>query len=60
MADYKQKLNELLLTAAQQNASDLHLGVGRRPSLRVDGVLIPLQKELILTPEMCQSLFLPF
>ncbi len=56
MANYKEKLNELLLTAAQQNASDLHLGVGIRPSLRIDGVLLPLQKESILTPEMAQEL----
>lgn len=51
MMDYSQKLNELLLTAAKQNASDLHIGVGRRPTLRVDGVLIPLAKEPILTKE---------
>ncbi|MBN2197887.1 type IV pilus twitching motility protein PilT [Candidatus Wolfebacteria bacterium] len=54
--DYKQKLNELLLTAAKQNASDLHLAVGRHPTLRIDGVLIPLQKEPILTPEMGENL----
>ena len=51
MNDYQQKLNDLLLTTARQNASDLHIGVGRRPTLRIDGVLIPLQKELILTPK---------
>lgn len=54
--DYKEKLNELLLIAAQQNASDLHLGVGIRPSLRINGVLLPLQKESILTPEVAQGL----
>jgi twitching motility protein PilT len=54
--DYKQKLNELLLATAQQNASDLHLAVGRHPTLRIDGVLIPLQKEAILTPEMGENL----
>lgn len=59
MADsvsYKTKLNELLLTCAKQNASDLHLAVGRRPTLRLDGVLIGLQKEAILTPEMMEGL----
>ncbi len=59
MADstsYKTKLNEFLLTAAKQNASDLHLAVGRRPTLRLDGVLIGLQKEVILTPEMMEGL----
>ena len=54
--DYKQKLNELLLTTARQNASDLHLAVGRHPILRIDGVLIPLQKESFLTPEMTENL----
>ncbi len=55
-ASYKTKLNELLLTCAKQNASDLHLAVGRRPTLRLDGVLIGLQKEAILTPEMMEGL----
>jgi twitching motility protein PilT len=54
--DYKQKLNELLLTTARQNASDLHLAVGRHPTLRIDGILIPLQKEAILTPEAAENL----
>jgi len=56
--DYKQKLNDLLLTTARQNASDLHIAVGRRPTLRIDGVLIGLQKEAILTPEDTQGLSL--
>jgi len=54
--DYKQKLNNLLLTTAQQNASDLHLAVGRRPTLRIDSVLIPLSKEPLLTPETADNL----
>lgn len=56
--DYNKKLNELLLVAARQNASDLHIAVGRRPILRVDGVLISLQQEEILTPEDTQGLVL--
>jgi twitching motility protein PilT len=56
MADYKQKLNELLLATATQGASDLHIAVGRRPTLRVDGNLIGLQKEPVLTPEDSQGL----
>lgn len=54
--DYKQKLNELLLTAARQNASDLHLAVGRHPALRINSTLIPLQEEAILTPEAAENL----
>ena len=56
--DFKQRLNDLLLTTARQNASDLHIAVGRRPTLRIDGVLIGLQKEGILTPEDVQGLVL--
>lgn len=54
--DYAQKLKELLLVTAQQNSSDLHLAVGKRPTLRIDGALLPLQREAILTPEMAEGL----
>src|SRR3989344_6799972 len=56
MDDYKQKLSDLLLTTARQNASDLHIGVGRRPTLRIDGTLVPLQKEPLVTPEIAEAL----
>lgn len=56
--EYKKKLNELLLTTARQNASDLHIAVGRRPVLRIDGALISLEQEKILTPEDTQGLTL--
>ncbi|MFH1161901.1 MAG: PilT/PilU family type 4a pilus ATPase [Candidatus Jorgensenbacteria bacterium] len=54
--DYAQKLNELLLTTARENASDLHIAVGRRPTIRIDSVLIPLAKEPILTKEDAEGL----
>ncbi|MFH1346885.1 MAG: type IV pilus twitching motility protein PilT [Spirochaetota bacterium] len=54
--DYKQKLNDLLLATARQNASDLHLAAGRHPTLRIDGVLIPLQKEPLITSEVSEGL----
>ena len=53
---YKQKLDELLTACAKQNASDLHIAVGRRPTLRIDGALVPLQKEQIMTPEMAEGI----
>ncbi|MBM3256975.1 MAG: PilT/PilU family type 4a pilus ATPase [Candidatus Liptonbacteria bacterium] len=56
MMDYQTQLKELLVAAARQNASDLHLAVGRRPSLRIDGALVSLQKEQILTPEAAEGL----
>lgn len=58
MIDYKAKLDELLLTTARQGASDLHIAVGRRPTIRIDGILIGIQKEEILSPEDTQGLVL--
>ncbi len=58
MTNYKEKLNELLLTTAKQSASDLHIAVGRRPTIRIDSVLVPLQKESILTKEDAEGLVL--
>ncbi len=57
-SDYKTRLNDLLLTTARQGASDLHIAVGKKPTLRIDGVLIGLQKEAVLTPEDTQGLVL--
>ena len=54
--DYKQKLDDLLLAAAKQNASDIHLAVGRRPTLRIDGILVSMQKESVLTPDLMDGL----
>lgn len=54
--DYKAKLNELLMSCAKQAASDLHIAVGRRPTLRMDGVLVPLQKEPITIPELAEGI----
>jgi twitching motility protein PilT len=56
MMDYKQKLNDLLLLCAKQDASDLHIAVGRHPTLRIDGALIPLTQETILTPQDAEGL----
>lgn len=54
--DYKSKLNEYLLATARHNASDLHLNVGRYPTMRVDGVLVTLSKEELITPEIAEGL----
>lgn len=58
MKNYENKLKELLLQAATQNASDLHIGVGYKPTLRIDGTLIPVSEEQILTPEMVEGLIM--
>lgn len=47
----EQRIKNLLRLCAQQNASDLHLTVGRYPTFRIDGKLFPLIQETILTPE---------
>jgi len=56
MDDFKQKLADLLTACARQNASDLHIAVGKRPTLRIDGVLVPLQKEPVLTAEVTEGI----
>ena len=54
--DYQNKLAELMILAAQQGASDLHLSVGKHPTVRIDGNLVPVSNESILTPEMTAGL----
>lgn len=49
--DYQQKAIELVKTAVQQGASDLHLTAGYHPTMRVSSLLIPLVKEKQLTEE---------
>ncbi|MEI8103561.1 MAG: PilT/PilU family type 4a pilus ATPase [Candidatus Moraniibacteriota bacterium] len=46
----EQKMKKLLELIGQQGASDLHLGVSRYPTLRIDGNLIPIAEEALLTP----------
>ncbi len=45
-----------MLLTTKQNASDLHIAVGRRPTLRIDSVLIPLASEQVLTKEDAEGL----
>ena len=47
--DYKKKLEELILTVIREGGSDLHLGTGRVPVVRVLGELIFLVKHPVLT-----------
>jgi twitching motility protein PilT len=53
---YEQKMKTILLTAGQQGASDVHLVVGRYPTFRIDGRLVPLTQEGVLTPVDTQGL----
>lgn len=45
------KLDEYLETTALRGASDLHIVAGRHPTIRIDGLLVPLVKERVLSPQ---------
>ncbi|MEO0091573.1 MAG: PilT/PilU family type 4a pilus ATPase [candidate division WOR-3 bacterium] len=45
---------ELLEECIRRNASDLHLTVGRPPTLRIDGILHTLEGKEVLTPEITE------
>jgi len=47
--DYQNRLNQFLKNLIHENGSDLHLGEGRKPVLRVNGELIFLSNEQPLT-----------
>ncbi|MEO5635184.1 MAG: PilT/PilU family type 4a pilus ATPase [Candidatus Paceibacterota bacterium] len=47
--EYKKKLEDLILTVIREDGSDLHLGTGRVPAIRVSGELIFLVKEPVFT-----------
>jgi twitching motility protein PilT len=52
----EQRVKNLMRLVAQQGASDLHLVVGRYPTLRIDGRLFPVAQETILTPADMQAM----
>jgi len=56
LLEIKQELNNLLETTAKEGASDIHFSVGRYPTLRIDGRLIPLTTKEILTPNRIKDL----
>jgi len=46
----------LLDLTIKSQASDLHLSAGHPPTIRIDGSLVPIIKEKILTPEVSKEL----
>lgn len=58
MANSKQRFEDLLSLVIKQNASDLHIAVGRHPTLRIDGALAPLINEEIITPALAEEFVL--
>lgn len=55
-SDYKKELAELIMIIAKEGASDLHISVGRHPTIRLAGELIPLVKKPVLTPADTEGL----
>lgn len=55
-AEYRKELEDLVLTVIHEGASDMHLVVGRHPTIRVSGELIPLVKKPVLLPEDTQGI----
>lgn len=51
-----EQLEELLQIVLKENASDLHLTVGRRPTIRVSGGLVELVKYPTLTADTAREL----
>ena len=49
--NHKEKLAELILTVIREGGSDLHLGAGRVPAIRVTSELIFLVKNSVFTQE---------
>ncbi len=56
MIDYKKELQNLIMAVVKEGASDLHIAVGRHPTIRVSGFLMPLVKQKILSPEDTKGL----
>src|SRR3990167_1709079 len=56
MTNSRQYLEELLLTTAQQGATDLHLSPGHYPTLRIDSRLITLNQQKVLDKETLEGL----
>lgn len=58
MDNYQREIEELLLLAAEQRASDLHIAPGRHPTLRIDGELVQITQKPMVTPEISEGLCL--
>jgi len=56
MIHAEQKIKNLLRLTAQQGASDLHLNVGRYPTIRIDGKLMPVTQDSVLTPDIISEI----
>lgn len=55
MANARQLVERLLLSVIKEGASDLHITAGHHPTMRVDGALVPLLSEEILTADTARD-----
>lgn len=49
-------INRILNTVAERKATDIHFVVGNYPFLRVKGLLVPLEGEQLITPEVMSGI----
>src|SRR3989344_7822317 len=54
--NWRREMEELIVTAAERSASDLHITAGHHPTVRVDGVLMPLTDKPLVDPERAEGL----
>ncbi len=52
-------IHDILTMLIDQNGSDVHIITGSQPTLRVDGVLKPIDGSPVLNQEMAEALILP-
>ena len=52
----RKHLDELLLNSVQKGASDIHISVGYYPTIRIDGILVPLTDRPVLDRRSAESL----
>lgn len=53
--NYQQEFEDIIQLMLKQNASDLHITVGRHPTIRIDGSLVELAKKPVLTEEVARE-----
>jgi len=58
--NYQNLIDELLSDLIREEGSDLHLGVGRKPAIRINGELIFLLKNSVLTKDDMMGLMKVF
>ncbi len=56
MTNYEVTMQQLLEIVAKQEASDLHISAGRIPTIRIDGHLVPILKQAVLSPTDTEGL----